>query len=615
MLTENLVAETLFTSPETFLNYWRWDIAANGEPLHIVFRKTISCIRNAREKSAELAYLILKDDLKQAMELYARHTASKGKIPFEMVLRYNAVHGATIYILCKASITEWSKQGTALKMEGCHMDITLDKNAFANDEEQHRLIIEGINAGIWDLDVRTGQLWCSDKVYELIGYKRGEIESTYDVFFNELLHPDDAKRTAEMMSGQFKSSAPYINDIRLKHKDGTYHWFETAGKAKLNRAGRPIRVVGSLTNKDQRRRLLTELERYQFLIKESTALIKAGSWEINFGNDTLIWSPAMFEIHETEEDFRPLIRNLFQFLQERDRIYFKALLKEAYHNGKAYDATFESVTAKGNLKWIRTIGKPVINTDGSITTIRGITQDIHAQKLKDEQIKNSIDVITARNESLSNFAHIVSHNLRSHAGNMESILKLLDANTDPVHQKELLSYLTKISANLNQTIEHLTETVQVQNSSAIPKANIVFSKMLSEVLDVLRPTINETGATILHNTAEYKEIEYIPAYLESIILNLISNAIKYMKPGDKPVIEIRTFYEAGRKCLSITDNGLGIDLSKHGDKLFGMYKTFHTNPDAIGIGLFITKNQVESLGGNITVTSEPGKGTMFTIRF
>ncbi|QEC67863.1 PAS domain S-box protein [Panacibacter ginsenosidivorans] len=615
MLTENLVDETRFISPETFVNYLRWNIAANGEPLHTVFRKTISHIHNASEKSAEQAYLILKDDLKKAMELYARHAVSKGKISFEMVLRYHTIQGKTIYTLCKANITEWSKQGTALKMEGCHMDITMDKNAFAKDEEQHRLIIEGVNAGIWDLDVRTGQLWCSDKVYELIGYKRGEIESTYDIFFNELLHPDDVKRTVEMMSGHFKSSAPYINDIRLKHKDGTYHWFETAGKAKLNRAGRPVRVVGSLTNKDQRRRLLMELERYQFLINESTALIKAGSWEINFANDTLIWSPAMFELHETEEDFRPLIRNLFQFLQERDRIHFKALLKEAYHNGKAYDVTFESVTAKGNLKWIRTIGKPVINTDGSITTIRGITQDIHAQKLKDDQIKNSIDVITARNESLSNFAHIVSHNLRSHAGNMESILKLLDANSDPVQQKELLVYLKKISANLNQTIEHLTETVKAQNSSVIPRTNIVFSDTLNEVLDVLRPTINETNAIIVHDTAEYEEIEYIPAYLESIVLNLLSNAIKYRKPDIRPVIEIRTFFDKGRKCLSITDNGLGIDLSKHGDKLFGMYKTFHANPHAIGIGLFITKNQIESLGGCIIVESEPGKGTIFTIRF
>jgi len=615
MLTENHLTDLVVTSPCTLIKYYQWNIAANGEPLNIIFKKTISNGSKASKISADTSFSIFEEDLEKAMQLYRRHVASKGRIPFEMVLRYNASDGAVYYKLCKASITEWSKQGNALKMEGCLMDINSDKNAFEKDQEQHRLIIEGINAGVWDLDVRTGKLWCSDKVYEFLGYTRGEISPDYHTFLFELLHPDDLKRTEEMMRGRFKTSAPYINDIRIKHKDGTYHWFETSGKAKLNREGRPVRIVGSLINKDQRKRLLAELERYQFLINESTALIKAGSWEINFANDTLTWSIAMHKIHETEEEFRPLIRNLFQFLQERDRIHFKQLLKEAYHNGAPYDVTFESLTAKGNIKWIRTIGKPIINSDGTITTIRGITQDIHEQKLKDDQIKNSFAVITARNESLNNFAQIVSHNLRTHAGNMESILKLIDNADDAAQQRELLNYLKKISGNLNQTIEHLTDTLKVQNSSSIPKTNILFNDLLIQVIEVLQPTINDTNTRIIHEIEEYQQLEYIPAYLESIVLNLLSNAIKYRKPDIDPVITIKTFYNAERKCLSVTDNGQGIDLDKHGNKLFGMYKTFHANPDAIGIGLFITKNQVESLGGSISVESQPGNGTTFIIKF
>ena len=261
------------------------------------------------------------------------------------------------------------------------------------------------------------------------------------------------------------------------------------------------------------------------------------------------------------------------------------------------------------------LGKSFINNDRTITTIRGITQDIHEKRLKDEQIKNSFDLITSKNESLNNFAHIVSHNLRSHAGNMESILKLLDLTTDNNEQKELLAYLKKISANLNQTIEHLSETVKAQNISGIPKTNIQISHTINDALDVLRATINETKAIIIHDIAEYSEIEYVTAYLESIILNLISNAIKYRKPKTQPIIEIKAFLEDGKKCLSVQDNGQGIDLAAHGHKIFGMYKTFHENPDAVGIGLFITRNQIESLGGKIIVESDFGKGTKFTIKF
>jgi signal transduction histidine kinase len=103
--------------------------------------------------------------------------------------------------------------------------------------------------------------------------------------------------------------------------------------------------------------------------------------------------------------------------------------------------------------------------------------------------------------------------------------------------------------------------------------------------------------------------------MESILLNFTSNALKYRNPNVPLVITIESDVEAGKPILKVSDNGLGIDLAKHGEQLFGMYKTFHGNPTARGIGLFMTKNQVESLGGKISVESEPNKGTAFKIHF
>jgi len=102
-------------------------------------------------------------------------------------------------------------------------------------------------------------------------------------------------------------------------------------------------------------------------------------------------------------------------------------------------------------------------------------------------------------------------------------------------------------------------------------------------------------------------------YLESILLNLVSNAIRYSNPDRKPVISITWSEENNIKTLQISDNGIGIDLEKYGDKIFGMYKTFSNNIDSRGIGLFITKNQIDAMGGNISVESEPNVGTTFKI--
>ena len=103
--------------------------------------------------------------------------------------------------------------------------------------------------------------------------------------------------------------------------------------------------------------------------------------------------------------------------------------------------------------------------------------------------------------------------------------------------------------------------------------------------------------------------------MESILLNFISNAIKYSHPDRTPVLEIEAHQRQNQLILEIADNGIGIDLEKNGDKLFGMYKTFSNNPDARGIGLFITKNQIDAMGGKVEVNSELGKGTRFSIYF
>ena len=122
-------------------------------------------------------------------------------------------------------------------------------------------------------------------------------------------------------------------------------------------------------------------------------------------------------------------------------------------------------------------------------------------------------------------------------------------------------------------------------------------------------------AVVNTDFSKVEAINYIPAYMESIMLNLITNAIKYKHPDRSPIINIRTYTKNAKPVLEISDNGLGIDMDKFGDNLFGMYKTFHYNSDAVGIGLFITKNQIEALHGDIKVESEVNKGTLFRIFF
>ena len=142
---------------------------------------------------------------------------------------------------------------------------------------------------------------------------------------------------------------------------------------------------------------------------------------------------------------------------------------------------------------------------------------------------------------------------------------------------------------------------------------IYIAQEIDNILNVLKFVITENKATVHNKINEKLFLYYNYSYFESIIQNLLSNAIKYKHPDRDPVITIDCAYDKQEFKLMISDNGLGIDLDKYGNDIFGLYKTFHHNRDAEGIGLYLIKNQIESFGGEITLESTINEGTTFTI--
>ena len=214
-----------------------------------------------------------------------------------------------------------------------------------------------------------------------------------------------------------------------------------------------------------------------------------------------------------------------------------------------------------------------------------------------------------------NFTHIVSHNLRTHAGNIKSTLSIYEAEESEQEKALILKMTNDAADSLNQTIADLNEIVAVQSASKQLKSALYFEDVFTSASNVLSKSIKESQAIILTDFSKCEKVEYVPAYLESIFHNFLSNAIKYRRPNVQPEIKITTAFENGKVAMTFADNGLGIDLAKYKETLFGMYKTFHKHADSTGVGLFLTRNQVESLGGNIMVDSEVNVGTTFKILF
>jgi len=231
----------------------------------------------------------------------------------------------------------------------------------------------------------------------------------------------------------------------------------------------------------------------------------------------------------------------------------------------------------------------------------------------EERLNNSLKLVTEQNKRLINFSYIVSHNLRSHTSNIKTIIDLLQVTNDQTERLELLTHLQTVSDSLDNTLHNLNEVVAIQTVKVLNIETINIFNFIEKAMAVLSKEIELKKVSIINKVSNDVLINYNPAYFESIIFNFLSNAIKYSSSERQPIIILEIEFIQNRTVLSISDNGLGIDLEKNGNKLFGLYKTFHGNKDARGIGLFISNTQIEAMGGKIEVDSELNIGTIFKI--
>ena len=278
-----------------------------------------------------------------------------------------------------------------------------------------------------------------------------------------------------------------------------------------------------------------------------------------------------------------------------------------------YERAIPLPDGSGTRHALITISPDMVN--GKINGIVAHVADVSRLKLLEQQIEDSNRIISSQNNNLLNFANIVSHNLRSYANNLEIMLGMYETEDDMVERMQLFGFLKEVSTNFKTTVNNLSDIVKVHNLGKAPLQPLNLNSYVVLAMDMLRTKIATTGATVINCINPHLEIEANPAFLESILLNFLDNALKYRHEERSPHVELTTLQVGAETVLSIKDNGVGIDLEKHRHKLFGMYNTFHGNEDATGIGLYITKFQVESMGGHIGVESKVDQGTWFRIYF
>ncbi|RYD92118.1 MAG: HAMP domain-containing histidine kinase, partial [Sphingobacteriales bacterium] len=246
----------------------------------------------------------------------------------------------------------------------------------------------------------------------------------------------------------------------------------------------------------------------------------------------------------------------------------------------------------------------------------GINKDITKRKRASQERELIIDDMVQRNTALEQFAYIISHNLRAPIANIIGATdSLTEGDLDDEDRDMLTRGINESVIKLDNIVKDLNYILEVKGEKYDHIEAIQFADLVNDIKDSITDIISINNVLISYDFSAVSGISTLKPYAYSIFYNLITNSIKYRQQNVPCVIRIRSEQVGNKIILFFTDNGTGINISKHGENIFGLYKRFHTSVAGKGMGLFMVKTQVEKLGGKISVKSIENEETEFKIIF
>jgi signal transduction histidine kinase len=467
-------------------------------------------------------------------------------------------------------------------------------------------------------------IWSFDLNFNLINYN-SLFEAYFNSTFNVKLEPkhnyleviinytkfDIYKKTTELFS-----SGKSFTFIDYTVNDTKEYWSEISFNPIFDLESKKVTGVACISRdiselKTNEKRLLLSTKR----LKQAQKIAGLGSWHFDLRTKLSSLSDEaleLFGISSSEFDYQ--YSTLLKRIHVDDQDQFQKAISEAVLLKKDFSLYYRIVKDDNSALHVFTDTDFEYDDNGNAVGFYGIILDVTDRVIKEAELKKLLFLTQKHNEWLNNFTHIVSHNIRSNNNNIKSLVELLIENSEG--DRELLLKMLKTSTNkLDETIYHLSEFVKFQNQNEKNYALLNLKKEIAKSTDGINQHIIKTNSTIINAVNEQINIKVVPAFLESILMNMLTNAIKYRSPDRPLVLKYSSELTENYCILTIEDNGIGIDMEKHRNSIFGLFKTFNGNSDSVGLGLFMTKNQIELMQGKIEIESTLGKGTIFKIYF
>jgi PAS domain S-box-containing protein len=520
----------------------------------------------------------------------------------------------------------WDAEGDIIAAVASFVDIT----------EQHEqakrmeLVINSAALGTWDWDVPTGHVVYNEHWAGMLGYKVDEISSHVSTW-EKLVHPDDKPNVVDLLQKHLDGRiSKYQCELRMQRKDGSYAWIFTAGKV-LHRDedGKPLRVLGMHIDISSRKQ--AELQMIEAKSNAEEALREVNALRSALDEHSIL---SVTDRHGQITDVNTGFTRISGFSREELIGKDHRMLNSGIHPssfwsdlwskigvGKTWRGEVCNRRKDGSLYWVDSTIVPYRNADGDIEKFVSIRFDVTAQKQAEEALVAAQAQAEAANAAKTEFLANMSHEIRTP---MTAILGFTDLLATDGHRERApqrrLEYIETIRRNGEHLLEIINDILDISKIEAgkmnVERVPTAPANLVLEVLSLMDVRAKAKGLlfeAIFENEVP-ETIETDPVRVRQILVNLVGNALKFTEMGSV-VLKIRTDLDSQMIHFSVMDTGIGMTPEQI-DKLFNAFVQADASTTrkfgGTGLGLRISKRLAQMLGGDISVSSKAGQGSIFT---
>ncbi|TGE09800.1 PAS domain-containing protein [Hymenobacter fodinae] len=430
------------------------------------------------------------------------------------------------------------------------------------------------------------------------------------------LHPTDVASDAARFAQAQLTRQGYSQEIRLRNEQGQYRWHLNRLVPALNNDGEPYRWYSSSTDIHEQRLLAEELrrseEQFRFLAEAIPAIVWTARPDGNIDYINSRWPDC------TGVPVEQTLQEGWATLIHQDEVADSlAQYKHSIQTGENLNMESRLLDVRtGRYRWYLHRAYALRNADNTIVRWFGTTTDIDDYKRVQERLEERNAELTRTNQDLDYFVYTASHDLKQPINNMAGIFQEL-VRTATFHDPDAAQLVSMFEKALHQiygTIHDLSELVQVQKLRHEVALELVeLAPLVQEVLLSIAEPLELATAQVTMDFSAVPALPFVRPNLQSVLYNLLSNALKYADPDRSPRVHISTLLDHGHPVLLVQDNGMGIDLARYGSEMFQMFRRFHDHVPGSGMGLYLVNRIVQSHGGHISVESRVGEGTTFRL--